>query len=40
MEKIRSLEVELKGARMEILLLDDYEERVRKASDIKQSLFD
>ena len=40
MNKIRSLEVELQDARREILLLDDYGESVRKASDIGQLLFD
>ena len=40
LEKISSLEAELQGARRGSLLLDDYGERVRKAPDIKQSLFD
>ena len=40
LEKIRSLEAELQGARKEVLLLDDYGGRVRRASDIEQSLFD
>ena len=40
MDRLRSLEMELQGVRRDILLLDDYGERVRKASDIEQSLFD
>ena len=39
LEKIRSLEAEIQGARREILLLDDYKERVMKASDVEKSLF-
>ena len=40
MERIRSLKTELQGAKRDILLLNDYGERVRRASDIEQSLFD
>ena len=40
MDKIKSLEVELQGVRREILLLDNYRQCARKASDIEQSLFD
>ena len=39
LDELRSLESELQGLKKDTISLDNFEERVRKACDIKQNLF-